>query len=219
MASGCSEHNYETPKLLQKSPRIGGMASSPPQVNRKSKPNSVKTPRSDQEDGYEPVGKAAITMETWIAEKNNEFNAIIVSDADSRNIHRKLEDKDTINSVPPSEVDTTVSKSTDFDGVELFHLQRNLSDKSIKSDSSSKTSQTHLKEIEKLKSEEEKNMKLQQKKERIAKENAEKDEKRRQKEEKKCLEKAKLEKKKKEKRLKEEEKEGKKKKKKKKKKK
>merc|ERR1711874_20361 len=115
-------------------------------------------------------GKAAITMETWIAEKNNEFNAIIVSDADSRNIHRKLEDKDTINSVPPSEVDTTWAKSTDFDGVELFHLQRNLSDKSIKSDSSSKTSQTHLKEIKKLKSEEEKNLKLQQKKEKRLKE-------------------------------------------------
>merc|ERR1711971_952429 len=88
LESGCSEHNYETPKLLQKSPKT-----SPPQVDRKKKPDSRNKGRSDQDNGYEPVGKAPLNMdkaplnmETWIAEKNNEFNAIMVSDADTRNI-------------------------------------------------------------------------------------------------------------------------------------
>merc|ERR1712080_11853 len=66
LESGCSEHNYETPKLLQKSPKA-----SPPQVDRKKKPDSRRKGRNDQEDGYEPVGKAPLNMETWIAEKNN----------------------------------------------------------------------------------------------------------------------------------------------------
>merc|ERR1711963_221721 len=49
LESGCSEHNYETPKLLQKSPKA-----SPLQVDRKKKPDSGKKGRNDQEDGYEP---------------------------------------------------------------------------------------------------------------------------------------------------------------------
>ena len=69
-------------------------------MDRKKKPDSRKKGRSDQEDGYEPVGKAPLNMETWIAEKNNEFNAIMVSDADTRNINRKAKKESKIATVP-----------------------------------------------------------------------------------------------------------------------
>merc|ERR1711915_597491 len=46
--SGCSEHAYETPKLLQKSPRL-----SAPEVDRSIKPGvRKKLKRTDLEDGY-----------------------------------------------------------------------------------------------------------------------------------------------------------------------
>merc|ERR1712228_850462 len=136
LESGCSEHNYETPKLLQKSPKT-----SPPQVDRKKKPDSRKKARSDQEDGYEPVGKAPLNMETWIAEKNNEFNAIMVSDADTRNINRKAKKESKIATVPHVNLEVVGgNKGNEMENVELIHLQRSLSEKSFKSNSSEKSS-------------------------------------------------------------------------------
>merc|ERR1712037_432063 len=169
LESGCSEHNYETPKLLQKSPKA-----SPPQVDRKKKPDSRKKARSDQEDGYEPVGnKAPLNMETWIAEKNNEFNAIMVSDVDTRNINRKAKKESKIATVPHVNVEVVGpggNKNNEMENVELIHLQRSLSEKSFKSNSSEKSSSKEKKRIK----EEEKE------KERLAKQ----EEKRRKKEEK-----------------------------------
>merc|ERR1712218_309223 len=190
MESGCSEHNYETPKLLQKSPKA-----SPPQVDRKKKPDSRKKARSDQEDGYEPVGKAPLNMETWIAEKNNEFNAIMVSDADTRNINKKASKESKIATVPHVNLEVVAggNKNNEMENVELFHLQRSLSEKSFKSNSSEKNS---AKEKKKIKEEE-------KEKERLAKQ----EEKRRKKEEKKMEEMAKAAKLKEMKRLKMEEKE------------
>merc|ERR1712210_107023 len=194
LESGCSEHNYETPKLLQKSPKA-----SPPQVDRKKKPDSRRKARSDQEDGYEPVGnKAPLNMETWIAEKNNEFNAIMVSDADTRNINRKAKKESKIATVPHVNLEVVGgNKGNEMENVELIHLQRPLSEKSFKSNSSEKSSSKEKKRIK----EEEKE------KERLAKQ----EEKRRKKEEKKMEEIAKVEKQKELKRLKMEEKEQKKK--------
>merc|ERR1712192_345723 len=192
LESGCSEHNYETPKLLQKSPKT-----SPPQVDRKKKPDSRKKGKSDQEeDGYEPVGKAPpnmdkapLNMETWIAEKNNEFNAIMVSDADTRNINRKAKKESKIATVPHVNVEVVGgNKNNEMENVELIHLQRSLSEKSFKSNSSEKSSSKEKKRIK----EEEKE------KERSAKQ----EEKRKKKEEKKLEEKAKVEKQKEMKRLK-----------------
>merc|ERR1719397_1466121 len=142
LESGCSEHNYETPKLLQKSPKA-----SPPQVDRKKKPDWRKKGRSDQEDGYEPVGKAPLNMETWIAEKNNEFNAIMVSDADTRNINRKAKKESKIATVPHVNMEVVGgNKNNEMENVELIHLQRSLSEKSFKSNSSEKSSSKEKKE-------------------------------------------------------------------------
>merc|ERR1711962_1802650 len=191
LESGCSEHNYESPKLLQRSPK-----QNPPQVDRNVKP----TPKSDQEDGYEPVGRAPFNMETWIAEKNKEFSAILVSDADTRNINKKSVDK--TNEVPKIEVDGLVQKHPEAEEVEVNSLQRNFSQKSIKSDSSTKSKDS--KESKKLKKEKDKILKEQQKQEKAAKEKADREEKNRLKEEKKMIEKLKSDKQKEEKRLKEE---------------
>merc|ERR1712080_769412 len=95
------------------------------------------TPKSDQEDGYEPVGRAPLNMETWIAQKNKEFSAILVSDADTRNINRKSVDE--TNYVPKIEIDGLVQKQQEAEEVEVNILQRNFSNKSIKSDSSTKS--------------------------------------------------------------------------------
>merc|ERR1711974_346250 len=189
LESVCSGHNYETPKLLQKSPKT-----SPPQVDRKKKPDSRKKARSDQEYGYEPVGKAPLNMETWIAEKNNEFNAIMVSDADTRNINRKAKKESKIATVPHVNVEVVGrNKNNEMENVELIHLQRSLSEKSFKSNSSEKSSS---KEKKRIKEEEKEREKL-----------AKQEEKRKKKEEKKMEEKAKVEKQKEMKRLKMEEKE------------
>merc|ERR1712211_168035 len=165
----CSEHNYETPKLLQRSPKA-----SPPQVDRKKKPEvQGKRSRSDPEDGYEPVGKAPLNMETWIAEKNNEFNAIMVSDADTRNINKKTVKESKVATVPHVNLEVVAggNKNNEMENVELVHLQRSLSEKSFKSNSSEKNS---AKEKKKIKEEE-------KEKERLAKQ----EEKRQRKEEKK----------------------------------
>merc|ERR1712037_1090925 len=148
LESGCSsEHNYETPKLLQKSPKT-----SPPQVDRKKKPDSRKKARSAQEDGYEPVGKAPLNMETWIAEKNNEFNAIMVSDADTRNINRKAKKESKIATVPHVNVEVVGgNKNNEMENVELIHLQRSLSEKSFKSNSSEKSTSKEKKRIKEKK--------------------------------------------------------------------
>merc|ERR1712211_152437 len=191
----CSEHNYETPKLLQRSPKA-----SPPQVDWKKKPEvQGKRSRSDPEDGYEPVGKAPLNMETWIAEKNNEFNAIMVSDADTRNINKKASKESKVATVPhvSLEVVAAGNKNNEMENVELVHLHRSLSEKSFKSNSSEKNS---AKEKKKIKEEE-------KEKERLAKQ----EEKRQRKEEKKMEETAKAEKQKEMKRIKMEEKEKKKK--------
>merc|ERR1712013_297792 len=193
--SGCSEHNYETPKLLQKSPKA-----SPPQVDRKKKPESQgKRSGSAPEDGYEPVGKAPLNMETWIAEKNNEFNAIMVSDADTRNINKKAVKESKVATVPHVNLEVVAggNKNNEMENVELVHLQRSLSEKSFKSNSSEKNSAIEKKKIK----EEEKE------KERLAKQ----EEKRQRKEEKKMEETAKAENQKEMKRIKMEEKEKKKK--------
>jgi len=132
----CSEHNYETPKLLQRSPKA-----SPPQVDRKKKPESQgKRSGSDPEDGYEPVGKAPLNMETWIAEKNNEFNATMVSDADTRNINKKAVKESKVATVPHVNLEVVAggNKNNEMENVELVHLQRSLSEKSFKSNSSEK---------------------------------------------------------------------------------
>merc|ERR1712227_278616 len=113
----CSEHNYETPKLLQRSPKA-----SPPQVDRKKKPEvQGKRSRSDPEDGYEPVGKAPLNMETWIAEKNNEFNAIMVSDADTRNINKKTVKESKVATVPHVNLEVVAggNKNNEMENVEL----------------------------------------------------------------------------------------------------
>merc|ERR1712037_233355 len=149
LESWCSsEHNYETPKLLQKSPKA-----SPPQVDRKKKPDSRKKERSDQEDGYEPVGnKAPLNMETWIAEKNNEFNAIMVSDADTRNINRKAKKESKIATVPHVNLEVVGgNKGNEMENVELIHLQRSLSEKSFKSNSSEKSTSKEKKRIKEKK--------------------------------------------------------------------
>merc|ERR1712012_243774 len=145
----CSEHNYEAPKLHQRSPK-----DSPPQVDRKKKPEvQGKGSGSDPEDGYEPVGKAPLNMETWIAEKNNEFNAIMVSDADTRNINKKASKESKVATVPhvSLEVVAAGNKNNEMENVELVHLQRSLSEKSFKSNSSEKNS---AKEKKKIKDEE-----------------------------------------------------------------
>ena len=164
------------------------------QVDRKKKPDSQKKTRSEQDDGYEPVGKAPLNMETWIAEKNNEFNAIMVSDADTRNINRKAKKESKIATVPHVNLEVVGgNKGNEMENVELIHLQRSLSEKSFKSNSSEKSSSKEKKRIK----EEEKE------KERLAKQ----EEKRRKKEEKKMEEMAKATKLKEMKRLKMEEKE------------
>ena len=170
------------------------------QVDRKKKPEvQGKRSRSDPEDGYEPVGKAPLNMETWIAEKNNEFNAIMVSDADTRNINKKATKESKVATVPhvSLEVVAAGNKNNEMENVELVHLQRSLSEKSFKSNSSEKNS---AKEKKKIKEEE-------KEKERLAKQ----EEKRQRKEEKKMEETAKAEKQKEMKRIKMEEKEKKKK--------
>merc|ERR1712168_1247473 len=68
--SGCSEHNYETPKLLQKFSKTSS-----------EKKEEVKT---DLDDGYEPVGQP-LTMESWVAEKESEFNNLNI-DKDVRSV-------------------------------------------------------------------------------------------------------------------------------------
>merc|ERR1712192_108044 len=167
LESGCSEHNYETPKLLQKSPKT-----SPPQVDRKTKPDSRKKGRSDQEeDGYEPVGKAPLNidkaplnMETWIAEKNNEFNAIMVSDADTRNINRKAKKESKIATVPHVNMEVVGgNKNNEMENVELIHLQRSLSEKSFKSNSSEKGSSKEKKRIKEEEKEKERSAKQEEK--------------------------------------------------------
>merc|ERR1712200_234935 len=137
--------------------------------------------------------------ETWIAEKNNEFNAIMVSDADTRNINKKASKESKVATVPHVNLEEVVggNKNNEMENVELIHLQRSLSEKSFKSNSSEKSSSKEKKRIK----EEEKE------RERLAKQ----EEKRRKKEEKKMEEKAKVEKQKELKRLKMEEKEQKKK--------
>merc|ERR1712192_365447 len=161
LESGCSEHNYETPKLLQKSPKT-----SPPQVDRKKKPDSRKKGKSDQEeDGYGPVGKAPPNMETWIAEKNNEFNAIMVSDADTRNINRKAKKESLkIATVPHVNVEVVGgNKNNEMENVELIHLQRSLSEKSFKSNSSEKSSPKEKKRIKEEEKEKERSAKQEEK--------------------------------------------------------
>merc|ERR1711890_128756 len=117
-----------------------------------------------------------------------EFNATLISDADTRNIHRKVDDDPTKRFSLVD--DKLVSESHYFENIELVHLQRNMSDKSLVVTWA--PNQT-LKETKQHKTE----LKLQQKKE---KEDAKKELKRKQKEEKKIKE----EKKKEEKKLKEE---------------
>ena len=124
------------------------------QVDRKKKPEvQGKRSGSDPEDGYEPVGKAPLNMETWIAEKNNEFNAIMVSDADTRNINKKASKESKVATVPhvSLEVVAAGNKNNEMENVELVHLQRSLSEKSFKSNSSEKNS---AKEKKKIKEEE-----------------------------------------------------------------
>merc|ERR1712107_750263 len=191
----CSEHNYETPKLLQRLPKA-----SPPQVDRKKKPESQgKRSGSDPEDGYEPVGKAPLNMETWIAEKNNEFNAIMVTDADTRIINKKAVKESKVATVPHVNLEVVAggNKNNEMENVELVHLQRSLSEKSFKSNSPEKNSAKEKKKIKEGEKE----------KERLAKQ----EEKRQRKEEKKMEETAKAEKQKEMKRIKMEEKEKKKK--------
>merc|ERR1711874_902458 len=153
---------------LQRSPKA-----SPPQVDRKKKPEvQGKRSRSDPEDGYEPVGKAPLNMETWIAEKNNEFNAIMVSDADTRNINKKASKESKIATVPHVNVEVVGgNKNNEMENVELIHLQRSLSEKSFKSNSSEKSSSKEKKRIkeeekerEKLAKQEEKRKKKEKKK-------------------------------------------------------
>merc|ERR1712223_391660 len=120
-----------------------GPKASPPQVDRKKKPEvQGKRSRSDPEDGYEPVGKAPLNMETWIAEKNNEFNAIMVSDADTRNINKKAPKESKVATVPHVDLEVVAggNKNNEMENVELVHLQRSLSEKSFKSNSSEKNS-------------------------------------------------------------------------------
>jgi hypothetical protein len=161
----CSEHPYETPKLMQKSPMINAQ---PPTVDRNTKPDSVRTERSLEEDGYEPVGRDPGNMESWIAEKTNQFNAVVVSDADTRNIDRNWENKSIF--TKNIGVQGSVSEAN------LNLLQRNFSNKSIKSDSSSKSKdskdnkrkqkedQKILKELEKKEKSAQKKPKYQNKK-------------------------------------------------------
>merc|ERR1711971_1242502 len=122
------------------------------------KPDSRKKGRSDQEeDGYEPVGAAPLNMETWIAEKNNEFNAIMVSDADTRNINRKAKKESKIATVPHVNMEVVGgNKNNEMENVELVHLQRSLSEKSFKSNSSEKSSSKEKKRIKEEEKEEKK---------------------------------------------------------------
>merc|ERR1712226_220993 len=128
--------------------------------------------RSEQDDGYEPVGKAPLNMETWIAEKNNEFNAIMVSDADTRNINRKAKKESKIATVPHANLEVVGgNKGNEMENGELIHLQRSLSEKSFKSNSSEKSSSKEKKRIkeeekekEKLAKQEEKRRKKEEKK-------------------------------------------------------
>merc|ERR1712008_31125 len=96
----------------------------------------------------EPVGRAPLNMEAWIAEKNNEFNAIMVSDADSRNINM-------------AEGMASVSRLPEEEEFDLVHLQRKISNKNVPSEPSNKRKETRQNkaEDEKLKKEQEKKAK------------------------------------------------------------
>merc|ERR1711872_765646 len=165
--SGCSEHAYETPKLLQK--RQPGSA---PEVDRTSKPSVKKKARSDLEDGYEPVGKP-IDVITAVISHGKQGDS---EDAAVRNIENRDE---------PSAMEHIIHKETimkDF-GIyndhlsdeNVVHLQRDLN-----SDKPSENCLTK-KELKKKKAEEEKLLKEEKKKLKQQKEKEEREEKQKQK--------------------------------------
>jgi len=212
-ASGCSEHNYETPKLLQKFRK--NSTKSP------CKPEGIKT---DLEDGYEPVGGQVLSMESWIAEKEREFNNFSL-DKGVRNIEGGIEGAPHEVIVTESETGKIIFKETlsqenldTLDKDDISHnLQRNssvASRSSVRLESSGiskeepkakskeiKKKEKYIKEEQakekKIKEKEERRLKYnddklrkqQEKEAKLTKENAEKEQKRRELEDKKLIEK------------------------------
>jgi len=176
--SRCSEHDYETPKLLQKS-----FKNQAPEIDRTSKPGVKKKAQSDLEDGYEPVGKPLKTMESWISQQGKEFESFS-HDKDVRNIECKMQENDNPCqngdlkvSITEKEAGKPILKETIEDIVSyndhlsddnVVHLQRNLSNKSIKSSENSNGGLSK-KEIKKKKAEEEKLLKDERKRDKLQK--------------------------------------------------
>ena len=176
--SGCSEHDYETPKLLQKS-----FKNQAPEIDRRNKPGVKKKSRSDMEDGYEPVGKPLKTTESWISQQGKEFESLS-QDKDVRNIECKMQGNnrpkqngDLMVSITEKESGKIISKETIEDIVSynnhlsddnVVHLQRNLSNKSIKSSENSNGGLSK-KELKRKKAEEEKSLKDEKKREKLQK--------------------------------------------------
>eukprot|EP00092_Neocalanus_flemingeri_P085459 GFUD01107548.1.p1 GENE.GFUD01107548.1~~GFUD01107548.1.p1 ORF type:complete len:2241 (+),score=686.17 GFUD01107548.1:98-6820(+) len=187
--SQCSEHAYETPKLLQKS-----FKNKAPAVDRTSKPGGKNKPRNDMEDGYEPVGRP---LSTLISEKEKTFNNFN-KDKDVRNIERRPQQNGdqvvliTENETIAKGLEDIVNYNEHLSDDNVLHLQRNLSVKSSKSGSSVKSkdglSKIEVKELKKKKLEEEKLIKEQKKKEKSQRDAEQKEAKQKEKELKKVKE-------------------------------
>merc|ERR1712123_132109 len=151
-------------------------------------------PRRDLEDGYEPVGKALNTMGSWVNKQGRDFDTLC-KDKDVRNI----ESKGQINEKPLQEVDHMVLitengkliyKETFVEDIvnyndhlsddNVLHLQRNLSETSIKPAEILKDGLSK-KELKKKKAEEEKLIKDENKRIKLQKDAVLKEEKQKEK--------------------------------------
>jgi len=179
--SGCSEHAYETPKLLQKS-----QTAPAPEVDRTIKPGLKKKARSDLEDGYEPVGKPPGVIEAVISQQGVYR---VGEDTAIRNIEDGGGQMGVKNRI---EIEKIIHKETMMEDFENYndhlsdenvvHLQRDFqSDQNSKSAENIKDDTISKKEMKKQKAEKEKLLKEEKKRLKQLKEKEQKEEKQRQK--------------------------------------
>ena len=179
--SGCSEHAYETPKLLQKS-----QTAAAPEVDRSIKPGVKKKSRSDLEDGYEPVGKPPGVIEAVISQQGKHR---VGEDTAIRNIEDGGGQMGVKNRI---EIEKMIQKETMMEDFENYndhlsdenvvHLQRDLqSDQNSKLDENTKDGIVSKKELKKQKAEKEKLLKEENKRLKQQKEKEQKEEKQKQK--------------------------------------
>merc|ERR1711915_384695 len=182
--SGCSEHAYETPKLLQKSPRL-----SAPEVDRSIEPGvRKKLKRTDLEDGYEPVGKPNSNIKK-IVNSNEETSREADQDNEVRNIEKRHHESKALDQQIKTSTfsEETINQLAQYnehlsDDSTVLHLQRNDISTSSKTQSTAvNLTKKQKKELKKRKAEEEKIKKEEKKKEMLQKKAQEQEEKQREK--------------------------------------